>query len=87
MSHYLVGARAVAEYTGLSVSTVKYHLYVSKTLLPFRLQHGVLLFTASAIDDWLSTRRRVGRLRNNRKSPLYIGDISRLFVKINRAVR
>ncbi|NIV38007.1 MAG: helix-turn-helix domain-containing protein [Anaerolineae bacterium] len=50
-----------AEYLGLAVATVKYHIYESKALAPDATIGRTLMFTRDTLDQFQATRRKPGR--------------------------
>jgi hypothetical protein len=53
--------RQAAEYLGLTVPTIKHHIYVSHTLVPDgQIGHNVIFYQGT-LDAWAATRRGPGR--------------------------
>ena len=59
-SSIIVGIAGVAKYTGLSVATVKYHLYVARDLVP-SYAGRTLIFDREELDKFYALRRKQGR--------------------------
>lgn len=58
----LYGTRKAAEYLGVSVPTIKYHLYVAKDLEPDTVVSGRLVFTKETLDHFNEhVRKEPGR--------------------------
>jgi hypothetical protein len=58
----IYGTEQAAEYLGLSVPGVKYHVYTTKRLTP-QLVGKSLVFTREQLDEFNATRRGPGRPR------------------------
>ena len=50
-----------AEYLGLAIPTVKYHIYEAATLVPDTKIGRTLMFTRETLDQFQATRRKPGR--------------------------
>lgn len=59
--------KEAAEYLGLSVSAVKYHVYTAANLHP-ALIGGALIFTQAQLDEFSATKRGPGRPRKENKN-------------------
>lgn len=55
-----VGIAEAAEYLGLAVVTIKYHIYQAGNLSPRKIGK-TLIFTREQLDEFNATRRRPGR--------------------------
>lgn len=65
-----------AEYLGVSVPTVKYHLYVAKDLEPDTELGGRLVFTKATLDHFNEhVRREPGRPGKNEDLPPLDPDV------------
>ncbi len=51
-----------AKYLELSVSALKYHIYISKTIVPRKVGNSYM-FTQEQLDSFQSDRRKPGRPR------------------------
>lgn len=49
-----------AKYLGISVSALKYHVHIAKTISPEKVGHS-FIFTQEQLDLFKSTRRKPGR--------------------------
>ncbi len=59
----IFSTREAAEYLGVAVSTLKYHVYHSH-ITPQKVGHS-LVFTKAQLDDFEATRRNPGRPRKS----------------------
>ena len=57
-----------ASYLGLSIATVKYHVYQSGALRPDAKIGKTLVFTRSTLDEFAAQKRRPGRPRTSHSS-------------------
>lgn len=57
----IYGIKEAAHYLGLSVSSVKYHLYCSRDLLPDQVIGNRVLFTQKTLDTFSANKRQPGR--------------------------
>lgn len=60
----IFGIQEAAEYIGISVAALKYHVHVSKTIKPRKIGHS-LIFTQTQLDKFIANRRKVGRPRKD----------------------
>ena len=59
----LYSTATAAKWLGLSVATVKYHLYVAKDLKPDYVLGGSLVFTEQTLREFKAQKRGPGRPR------------------------
>lgn len=59
----IYGIREAAVYLGLSVSTLKYHIYQSGDLQADQVVGGRLIFTQETLDAFAANKRPSGRPR------------------------
>ena len=57
----LFSTEQAAEYLGLSVATVKYHIYESATLRADAKVGRTLVFTRETLDAFAASKRKPGR--------------------------
>jgi hypothetical protein len=62
----LYGVKEAAEYCGLVVRTIKYHIYESSELQADALIGHSLVFTQETLDEFLARRRPVGRPKGSK---------------------
>lgn len=61
MTDELLSTNEAAEFLGLSVATVKYHIYTSKQLVPDAKIGKTLVFRRSTLEAFQKTKRGPGR--------------------------
>ncbi len=60
MSQDYYGTNEAAEYLGVTVSSLKYHIFESKTLKPQKVGHS-FIFTQTQLDEFKASKRSPGR--------------------------
>ena len=58
----LYSTKEAAEYIGISVSAMKYHIHTAKTVQPLHIGNS-LIFTQEMLDEFKANRRPQGRPR------------------------
>lgn len=66
MTEQLFSTKEAAEYLGVSVSTVRYHIYEIKTLKGQRVGNS-LVFTKEVLDEFKKNKRPARRPRKDEK--------------------
>ena len=67
MTQKLFSTRQAAEYLGLSLSAIKYHIHEAKTITG-ELIGNSLIFTQEELDRFKENKRPQGRPRKDEKS-------------------
>ena len=57
----IFGTVSAAEYLGISHPTIKYHIYIAKTLKADQSIGGRLIFTQQTLDEFSDNKRSPGR--------------------------
>ena len=57
----LYGTEKAAEYLGMSLAALKYHIYVAHNISPHQKIGKALVFTQEQLNEFQSTRRGPGR--------------------------
>jgi excisionase family DNA binding protein len=65
----LLTTKEAAEYLGVDPGTIRYHLYTSKYLKPYKVIGRTLVFTHDQLDELKKTMPAPGRKPKKRRKP------------------